>query len=356
MNRNVVQGMKRKGNMRFVAVALGIITIWCMLTGCGNEIQDESGKYIVFKFADDNIYLDEVYIYAQTTIDQYVEKYGQDIWGTAITTDNGIEMDVEEMARKEIIAGIVKTKALVSQAEGYGISLTKEEEEEQEKKADDFYNSLTDEQIAAIGMDKDTPARVLKENSLAEKVYAYVMANNSIEISDLQARMTTFYDMFFECYYEDDFGNIVVYNADKIEERKELAEAAYEGIKENLEDNPDMNITFLANTYDLPYAGNHTMNQNELLETYGQEVQEELYSMNDGDISPVIETEYGYHIFQMISLTDEKATAENKEALAKEANEEYYTNLLSNWIEELDKDYTYSKRVNEDIYNMIEFK
>ena len=29
-----------------------------------------TGKYIVFKFGNDNIYLDEVYIYAQTTIDE----------------------------------------------------------------------------------------------------------------------------------------------------------------------------------------------------------------------------------------------------------------------------------------------
>jgi hypothetical protein len=345
-----------KKKNRIIAALMCLLMLSGMLSGCGNETQNEEGKYIVFQFAGDNIYLDEVYIYARTTIDKYVEKYGPDIWGTTITTEGGLEMDVEEMARKEIIADIVQTKALVAQAEGYGISLTVEEENEQEAKADDFYNSLTDDQISSIGMDNDTPARVLKENALAEKVYTYVMNNNDIEISDLQARMTTFYDMFFECYYEDDFGNIVVYSADKIENRKNQADEAYETIVNDLQDNPGLNITFLSHTYELPYAGSHTLSQSEILDTYGQDVLDVLYDMEDGEISSVVETEYGYHIFQMISLTDANATAENKATLAKEADDEYFNNLITSWISDMDEDYTYSKRVNDEVYNLIEFK
>jgi parvulin-like peptidyl-prolyl isomerase len=78
--------------------------------------------------------------------------------------------------------------------------------------------------------------------------------------------------------------------------------------------------------------------------------------MEDGEISSVVETEYGYHIFQMISLTDANATAENKATLAKEADDEYFNNLITSWISDMDEDYTYSKRVNDEVYNLIEFK
>jgi hypothetical protein len=168
--------------------------------------------------------------------------------------------------------------------------------------------------------------------------------------------MTTFYDMFFECYYEDDFGNIVVYSADKIENRKNQADEAYETIVNDLQDNPGLNITFLSHTYELPYAGSHTLSQSEILDTYGQDVLDVLYDMEDGEISSVVETEYGYHIFQMISLTDANATAENKATLAKEADDEYFNNLITSWISDMDEDYTYSKRVNDEVYNLIEFK
>ena len=341
--------------MRRIISAFCAVLMMMTFAACGNEVQDETGKYIVLEFADENIYLDEVYIYARTVIEEYEQEYGEDIWSETIKTDGGIEMDASEMARRQVIANIIQTKTLAAQAQNYGIALTVEEENEQQQKADDFYNSLTDEQIEAVGMEEETVVTVLSENALAEKVYDYVMSDTSSDISDEQARMTTFYDMFFECYYEDEFGNIVVYSADKIEEMKELAEQAYASIEEQLVDNPELNITFLGYIYNLEYAGSHTMSRSEIVETYGQQVLDTLYAMEDGDISEIVETEYGYHIFQMTYLTDEEATAANKEQMTAEAEEAYFENLLSSWIEELDDDYSYSGSVNSDIYNMIEF-
>lgn len=324
-------------------------------SACGNEIQDEEGRLIVFEFNEQYIYLDEVSIYAQTTIESYEKEYGEDIWGTVIVTDDGIEMDVEEMARREIISDIVKTKVLVAQAESYGISLTNEEIAAQENKADEFYNTLTDEQIASVDMELETVKTVMKENLLADKVYNYVMQDNTAEVSDEQARMTTFYDMFFECYYEDDFGNIIVYDGARIQEQKERATDAYSTILEGAT-NPDFNIVFLGHTYNLKYAGSHTMSRFEILDTYGQETLDVLYSMDDGDISQVVETEYGYHIFQMTALTDRVATAENKAQLSKEADRSYFDNLMNRWLADMDSDYSYGKRVNESVYDRIVFR
>ncbi len=112
---------------RRILKAISLICTCVMLltlAACGEESQDNTGKYIVFKFGNDNIYLDEVYIYAQTTIDEYEKEYGNDIWGKTIETDGGIEMNVEEMARREVISNIVQTKALIAQADEYKISLT----------------------------------------------------------------------------------------------------------------------------------------------------------------------------------------------------------------------------------------
>ncbi len=337
-----------------------LIYVMCMLfavmslAGCGSG-GDEAGKEVVFEYNNEKIYLDEVYIYVQTTIDEYEQKYGAKVWNESITTDDGLEMDVEDAARKEVIANIVKTKTLITKADACGISLTEKEISEQDEAADEFYGRLTDEQIAEVGMERDTIARVLKENMLANKVYDYIMRDSETEVSDEQARMTTFYDMFFECYSEDQFGNIVVYSADRIAKQKEKADSAYSSIMAET-DNPDLNIAFLGYTYDLKYAGSHTMSKEEIINTYGQEALDVLYGMNDGDISPVVETEYGYHIFQMTALTDKRATASNKEKLTEEADRLYYANLITTWTEELDKGYSYNKRVNNEIYNKIKFE
>ena len=96
-----------------------LICILCMAvlcTACGNETVGEGGKETVFQFNDENIYLDEVFIYAMTTKEEYEREYGENIWGKTIVTDDGIETDVEEMAKKEVISNIVTNKVLVAHA------------------------------------------------------------------------------------------------------------------------------------------------------------------------------------------------------------------------------------------------
>lgn len=334
-------------------LGLLLIAVLCALAGCGGETADDVSNDVVLRYNGEDIGVDEVYIYAETVKESYEEKYGAEVWQQSIVTSDGLEMDAADAARREVIDKIVKTKTLITKSDEYGINLTDTEQNEQLQEAERFYKILTDEQISETGLTLDTVERVLCESALADKIYAYVMANSSTEISDEQARMSTFYDMFFECYTEDTFGNVTMYSDSKIEAQKEKADSVYETILAET-DNPDLNIAFLGSTKDLPYAGTHTMSRDEILNTYGQKVLDILYAMSDGDISAVVETEYGYHIFQMTSITDEEATAENKSRLKKSADAEYYNSLMTAWIDELDSGYSYSKRVNEDVYNRIQ--
>lgn len=341
--------------MKKIILLLMACLMGIALFGCGESENTDTGKEVVFRYNGQDICIDEVYVYAQTLKEKYESKYGKDVWSQNIVTDDGLEMDAEDAARRETISKIVKTKTLITRSDEYGISLTDSELRKQDQDAEKFYELLTDEQIAEAQLDEDTVKRVLRESALADKIYAYVMKQSSTEISDEQARMSTFYDMFFECYSEDDFGNITLYPQSKIDAQKKKADAAYAAIAEE-SDNPDLNISFLGSAKELKYAGTHTMSRDEIVSTYGQDALDILYSLSDGQISTVVQTEYGYHIFQMISITDEEATAENKQKLTDAADGEYYDNLMSDWISELDSSYSYSKRVDMDVYNKISFK
>ena len=341
--------------MKKIILLLMACLMGIALFGCGESENTDTGKDVVFRYNGQDICIDEVYVYAQTLKEKYESKYGKDVWSQNIVTDDGLEMDAEDAARRETISKIVKTKTLITRSDEYGISLTDSELRKQDQDAEKFYELLTDEQIAEAQLDEDTVKRVLEESALADKIYAYVMKQSSTEISDEQARMSTFYDMFFECYSEDDFGNITLYPQSKIDAQKKKADAAYAAIAEE-SDNPDLNISFLGSAKELKYAGTHTMSRDEIVSTYGQDALDILYSLSDGQISTVVQTEYGYHIFQMISITDAEATAENKQKLTDAADGEYYDNLMSDWISELDSSYSYSKRVDMDVYNKISFK
>ena len=79
---------------RRILKAISLICTCVMLltlAACGEESQDNTGKYIVFKFGNDNIYLDEVYIYAQTTIDEYENGTDEDDAEEAETESEGAE-------------------------------------------------------------------------------------------------------------------------------------------------------------------------------------------------------------------------------------------------------------------------
>lgn len=338
---------------RWLCVLLALICAFAV-TGCGSDATEETGKEVVLRYNGQNIEIDEVYIYAQTVKEEYESKYGSDVWKQSRVTDDGLEMDAVDAARRQAISKLIKTKTLITKSGEYGISLTASEQKDQDTAAQEFYDKLTDAQIAEVGLELDTVKRVLRESALADKIYDYVMKQSSTEISDEQARMSTFYDMFFECYSEDDYGNITLYSQDKIDEQKKKADEAYESIEE-ASDGTDMDISFLGSAKELKYAGTHTMSRDDILSTYGQDTLDILYSMSDGEVSTVVETEYGYHIFQMISITDEKATAENKKKLTDAADAEYYDNLMKDWIDELDSGYSYSKSVDMDVYNKIKF-
>lgn len=66
--------------------------------------------------------------------------------------------------------------------------------------AETFYKGLTEKDISEAEITRDLVVQVIEENLIAEKVYKQIIADYDFEISEEEARMTTFYDIVFECY------------------------------------------------------------------------------------------------------------------------------------------------------------
>jgi hypothetical protein len=199
---------------------------------------------------------------------------------------------------------------------------------------------------------------VLAENMIAGKVQEKLLEDEPVEISDEDARMTTFYDMYFECYSIDSNGKVVEYSEEEREVQYEnalqacstLGTAAYD-------DNEDAdNIEKLAEYYKLDQAKRQTMAPDEIFETYGEDIYDLLYSMDNGSYSTVIESEYGYHVFQMLSLTDRKATKEKKDKLTADAVALKLSTTLNAWQKDIDEGFVYPDSVNMDIYEKVELE
>lgn len=346
--------MNQKKYSPIMQVVLALLLVLC-LTGCGEEGNNDVEYDTVFTFDGTGISLGETYIYAKTVQEDYVSTYGEDVWSMEVTLEDGSTKNMAEVTREDIIWDIVRVKMLLKQAEDRNITLTEEEKEKAIAQSEDFWKNLTDEQIQEMQLSEEMVQNILIENALAQKTYLEILSRAEIEVSDEDARETTFYDMYFECYSEDGNGNIVPYTEEEKRIQYEKALQAYSTLIDPIDTEANVNIESLSEYYDLDHSSYYTMTPEEIENVYGTDIYENLYKLDDGSFSLVTETEYGYHIFYMTALTDREATDKNKATMTAALEKAYFDDQFQSWLKKTDKKFSYEESVNMEVYEKIPF-
>ncbi|MBR3834559.1 MAG: hypothetical protein IKJ73_09580 [Lachnospiraceae bacterium] len=346
---------------RYIRIVALMMVLLLVLSGCNKDKKQEkvdANATVVFQYGDNIVTLGEVYIYSKTVGERYVRQYGEDVWSLNLDGKDGEKIPMTDVVKEEIVEEIVRVKTLVAHAGEYKIELSDVEKNNITNEATVFYEGLTDQDIADMELNYDKVYKVMEENTIARKVKEKVLKDTPIEVSDEKARMTTFYDMYFQCYTIDDNGVITPYSAeDKAIQYQNALQACSALATSSIDgDREAGNIETLAEYYNLENAKEQTLSPEAIYETYGEDVYNLLYSMKNGDYSTVIETEYGYHVFQMIALTDQKATNSRKEIIREEMMVEAMDNHLTAWRMTIDNDFSYEKSVDMEVYNKITFK
>lgn len=347
--------MNKKRMSSRVNFMVCILLLMLCLTGCGSEGNKDEDYDVVFTFNGKDITLGETYIYARTIQQDYIATYGKDVWSLDVTLDNGAVVNMEEITREDIINNIVRVKILCEKADDFNIALSEEEKNLAVSEADDFWKNLTDEQILEMQLSEEIVQQTLIENALAEKVYSEIVSQAEIEVSDEEARETTFYDMYFECYSENADGSIKEYSEEEKKTQYEKALQAYSTLIDPIDTEDTGNIESLSEYYGLTNSAYYTMSPEEIEMTYGTDICEDLYKLEDGSYSLVTETEYGYHIFYMVALTDREATDANKAELTAEKEKRYFDGKYTGWLKDIDKKFSYEDSVDMKIYEKISF-
>lgn len=350
---------RRHGKKRQVVILACCLALMLCLCACGDgakeEVQEDNTT-MVFRYGDNIVTVGEVYIYIRTVKERYELQYGEDVWQLSLPASGGDSVSMVDLTREAVVSEIVRVKTLAAHADEFGVTLTSQETSQLGEKANSFFIGLTDEDIAKMELTEDKIYQVFYENEIAGIVEARILEDNPVEISDETARMTTFYDMYFPCYSISQSGMVTEYSEEDKRQQYEnalqacstLATAAID------EDKDAENIEKLAEYYRLEQAKEQTLVPEEILEIYGEDIYNLLYAMENGDYSTVVETEYGYHVFQMIALTDPKATKSRKETMTAEAIEERLSSQMHAWQQEIDANFVYPGSVNMEVYDTIE--
>ena len=351
--------MKRK-KIRITLVCL-MAAFVLTLTGCLRGKSDADGRVddstVVFTFGDTAVTRGEVYIYINTIKERYELQYGSDVWKVKLGTEGDATADMEQLTREAVVYEIVKVKTLVAHAEDYGVKLPEEVEGTIDGKTKIFYEGLTDEDKTSMDISEETVHRVFYENALAEAVMEAILADDPVEVSDEEARMTRFYDLFFPCYTVDTNGIVTPYSeADTRRQYEDAVNACGRLATAGLGEEEVSGIRELAKEYGLKDSKEQTLSPEEIRETYGDEICKALYSMENGDYSTVLESEYGYHVFQMIELTARDATDEKKASVREAMMSEKLKDKIAVWEKEIDKKFSYPDSVDMEVYDTVEIE
>ncbi|MDD6069987.1 MAG: peptidylprolyl isomerase [Clostridiales bacterium] len=332
-------------------IVVWLLTAVCLisLSACGKK-QDENTGTVVYEFGDSVITYGEFYIYAKTVEEDYQKSYGNGIWSLELTTDEGTST-VKDITVKDLVCDINRVKVLVDQAEDLKVALSDNEKAEAENTAEKFYNGLTEKDIEVSEITKPIVVQVMEENMLAKKVYDAKIAEYDFEISEEEARMTTFFDMVFECYSVKEDGTVEEYTEEKKAIQLEKANEALSSIAQG----EDVTYEDIVDKYKLEYSASYTMSKTEMIEEYGESVADKLLALVDGEVSTVVESKYGYHIFKMIKSNDEELTKKNKEEIIAKKQKEYFNGVYEDWLKNYDSKFNFEEDVDMTVIQKFNF-
>jgi len=354
----------------YTALLLVCVLMCTLLTGCGEEEDIRKQADTVFTFSGKNVSQGEVFIYYSMMKDAYETTYGDDVWSTyvydissyaSLTDSQSLATEqLSSVLPEDVLQNIINVKLLCMESAEYGVSVSDDELSELETAAEEFYRGLADKQISELSITEELITTVLMENVMASKTYAAVIDAAKLEVSDEDARETTFYDMYFGTVDDRLDGTVVELTDTEKEEQRKLAEEAYNmlinpvtGITSDSDTTGVTDVEELAEYLGLDKSKYYTMTPEEISSVYGEDICSMLYTLENGSYSLVTESQYGYHIFYMKALTDREATDERKAELLTEKKLSYMTSCLETWQQETDPDYAYPDSVDMTLYQEV---
>lgn len=276
------------------------------LTGCANQTKivfttGLSGNQI-FKIGSEVCTRPETMVYLTTFYNQYIDSYGEEIWAHDF---DGVTL--ENHVKEVVLSKLVQIKIMNLMAKEQKITLSAKEEEVMKEAAQSYYGVLSEKLKEEEKLTFETAQKVFEEYALAHKVYETITESAEMEISDDEARTVTVEEIYLRNWKMTDGEKVKLSE----EETAEVLKTA-KNILSQLENGVD--FALLAQQYS---------DENQLENAYPRDRVEKsfedvLFSLDEGELSGVIETSDGYHIVRCISTMDEEATQENKLILAQQ--------------------------------------
>ncbi|MFP4698321.1 MAG: peptidylprolyl isomerase [Eubacteriales bacterium] len=270
-----------------------------VISGSKNEGDDDN---LIFTIDGDEVYLPEIQLYLDS-VKQTYEQNGTDIWDTEIEG-----MPAEEYAKEKALESIITFKVIFKKAEELDIVLTDDEKTDIKKQAKEnlkslTYDDLTEEMLIGIlteGLlykkvydqlyeDYEVDEELLEENLQNDPNYIYFIDNAEDILLEARAK-----HILLKTHDRNDQGMLEPLSEETQEQAKETAEEVLEKL------NNGENFVELVHEYSEDVAsvetdGEMTFGRNQM----AAEFEEATYALEEGEISEIVQTDFGYHIIKL---------------------------------------------------------
>lgn len=311
-------------------VAAGLIAALALtsLTACGKDGNGAKvvfttgfGKNEIFKIDSESCTKDEMMVYLTTIQNQYESVYGAEIWNTSL---EGVTL--EENVKETVLAKIAQVKTMYLLAKEKDVTLDEEEEGTVKAAATEYFESLNETEIELMGVSVETIETLYREYVMADKVYQQIIQDINPEISDDEARRITVQHILIRTTVSNGEGNLVPYSAEE-------KQAAYQKMTEIRELALDGEHDFaeLASQYSEDTTITYSFGKGEMDEAF----ETAAFQLGTDEVSPVVESEIGYHLIKCISTFNREETDANKLEIVEERRKEVFGQEYDAFVETL---------------------
>lgn len=296
----------------FTRLALCLLSMVFIMTfmGCNGDktvvLTTGLSEDEIFKIESEVCTRAEIMLYLTNMQNIYENVYGPDIWDT-----DADGVPIEDSLKETVLARISRVKVLILLAEEQGVSLNKEEEQKAEDAGEEYFKTLSDEEIEVLGVTEDLIVSMYEEYALADKVYHYLIQDVNPEISDDDARTITVSHILIRTFHVDLNGNVTPYSDAAKEEALQRANEVLQLARDG-EDFEQLVLMYNEDT-----RGSLSFRKGQMPTEY----EEAAFNLATDEISQIVETEYGYYIIKCTNTFEREETDANKIIILGEQKE-----------------------------------
>ncbi len=312
----------------------------CMLCGCGTAnteiiLTTDFKEGEVFRIEDTSCYLPEIMVYLVNSENRYDEIFGEEIFAVPIG-----DSTVGDAYKETILARIAQIKVMNLLAKDYDLTLSDDENALVVAAADAYFKTLNADEVQTMNVNTDTIRQLYKEFAIANKLYHMITEAVQPEISDDEARAVSVKSILIKTYSMTNGGTRIEFTA---QQREEALLRAMDALAK-IHAGTDFDI--VAADYNEDSESSYSFGRGVMPEAF----EEAAFNLDTGEVSEIVETEYGYHILMCTSSFDRDETDANKAGILKKRQQEEFNSIYDEYVK------TLTSNLNKPLWESVEYQ